>query len=248
MSNPSKKIIVVGGVAGGASVAARARRLSEEAHIIVIERGSFVSYANCGLPFHISGEIENRESLLVQTPEGLKNRFDLDVRTRSEAVSIDRETRHVEIRDLETNEVYSERYDDLVLAPGAAPLSPPIPGIDRVGHFALRSIPDMDAVIEWNNRVLPRHATVVGAGYIGLEMVEQLTHLGMSITLIEAAPQILGAVDEDIAFWPHRQLEDRNIDVRISAKVVGFEERPRPRTLGPRRSSSATARECRPTS
>lgn len=224
MSNPSKKIIVVGGVAGGASVAARARRLSEEAHIIVIERGSFVSYANCGLPFHISGEIENRESLLVQTPEGLKNRFDLDVRTRSEAVSIDGETRHVEIRNLDTNEVYSERYDDLVLAPGAAPLSPPIPGIDRVGHFALRSIPDMDAVIEWNNRVRPRHATVVGAGYIGLEMVEQLTHLGMSITLIEAAPQILGAVDEDMAFWPHRQLEDRNIDVRIGAMVVGFEE------------------------
>ncbi len=224
MSNPSKKIIVVGGVAGGASVAARARRLSEEAHIIVVERGSFVSYANCGLPFHISGEIENRESLLVQTPEGLKNRFDLDVRTRSEALSIDRETRHVEIRDLETNEVYSERYDDLVLAPGAAPLSPPIPGIDRVGHFALRSIPDMDAVIEWNNTVRPRHATVVGAGYIGLEMVEQLTHLGMSITLIEAAPQILGAVDEDMAFWPHRQLEDRDIDVRVGAMVVGFEE------------------------
>jgi NADPH-dependent 2,4-dienoyl-CoA reductase/sulfur reductase-like enzyme/rhodanese-related sulfurtransferase len=224
MSTPSKKIIVVGGVAGGASVAARARRLSEEAHIIVIERGSFVSYANCGLPFHISGEIENRESLLVQTPEGLKNRFDLDVRTRSEAARIDRQTRHVEIRNLETNEVYSELYDDLVLAPGAAPLSPPIPGIDRVGHFALRSIPDMDAVIEWNNRVRPRHATVVGAGYIGLEMVEQLTQLGMSITLIEAAPQILGAVDEDMAFWPHRQLEDRNIDVRIGAMVVGFEE------------------------
>ncbi len=224
MSNPRKKIIVVGGVAGGASVAARARRLSEEAHIIVVERGRFVSYANCGLPFHISGEIENRESLLVQTPEGLRNRFDLDVRTRSEAVSIDRETRHIEIRNLETDEVYSERYDDLVLAPGAAPLSPPIPGIDRVGHFALRSIPDMDAVIEWNNRVRPRHATVVGAGYIGLEMVEQLTHLGMSITLIEAAPQILGAVDEDMAFWPHRQLEDRNIDVRISTMVVGFEE------------------------
>ncbi len=224
MSNPSKKIIVVGGVAGGASVAARARRLSEEAHIIVIERGSFVSYANCGLPFHISGEIEDRQSLLVQTPEGLKNRFDLDVRTRSEATSIDRETNQVVIRNLETNEVYSERYDDLVLAPGAAPLSPPIPGIDRVGHFALRSIPDMDAVIEWNHRVGPRHATVVGAGYIGLEMVEQLTHLGMSITLIEAAPQILGAVDEDMAFWPHRQLEDRDIDVRTGAMVVGFVE------------------------
>ncbi len=224
MSNVNKKIIVVGGVAGGASVAARARRLSEDAHIIVIERGSFVSYANCGLPFHISGEIEDRESLLVQTPEGLKNRFDLDVRTRCEAIGVDRKAKLVEIRNLDTNEVATESYDDLVLAPGAAPLSPPIPGIDRAGHFVLRSIPDMDAVIEWNERVLPRHATVVGAGYIGLEMVEQLTHLGMSITLIEAAPQILGAVDEDMAFWPHRQLEDRNIDVRVGAMVVGFEE------------------------
>ena len=223
MPNP-KKVLIVGGVAGGASVAARARRLSEDAHIIVIERGSFVSYANCGLPFHISGEIEDRESLLVQTPQGLKNRFDLDVRTRSEAISIDPANKQLEIRDLDTNEVYLERYDDLVLAPGAAPLSPPIPGIDRAGHFALRSIPDMDAVIEWNNSVRPRHATVVGAGYIGLEMVEQLTHLGMSVTLIEAAPQILGAVDEDMAFWPHRHLEDRQIDVRVGAMVVGFEE------------------------
>ena len=166
MSSVKTKIIVVGGVAGGASVAARARRLSEDAHIIMIERGSFVSYANCGLPFHISGEIEQRDSLLVQTPEGLKHRFDLDVRTRSEVVGIDRAARTIEIHDLETNEVYSERYDDLVLAPGAAPLSPPIPGIGRAGHFALRSIPDMDAVIEWNNAVQPRHATVVGAGYL----------------------------------------------------------------------------------
>lgn len=223
MSNP-KKIIIVGGVAGGASVAARARRLSEEAHIVVIERGSFVSYANCGLPFHISGEIEDRESLLVQTPEGLRNRFGLDVRTRTEALRIDRANKELELRDLETGKTYSERYDDLVLAPGAAPLTPPIPGIDRVGHFALRSIPDMDAVIEWNTTVQPRHATVVGAGYIGLEMVEQLTHLGMAITLVEAAPQIMGAIDEDMAFWPQRQLEDRNIDVRVSTTVVGFEE------------------------
>jgi NADPH-dependent 2,4-dienoyl-CoA reductase/sulfur reductase-like enzyme/rhodanese-related sulfurtransferase len=220
----AKKVLIVGGVAGGASVAARARRLSEDAHIVVIERGSFVSYANCGLPFHVSGEIEDRESLLVQTPQGLKNRFGLDVRTRCEAIGIDRANRQLELRDLETNEVYTERYDDLVLAPGASPIAPPIPGIDRIGHFALRSIPDMDAVIEWNERVRPRHATVVGAGYIGLEMVEQLTRLGMSITLLEAAPQILGAVDEDMAFWPHRRLEDRQIDVRVGAKVVGFEK------------------------
>jgi len=219
-----KKIIIVGGVAGGASVAARARRLSEEAHIIVVERGSFVSYANCGLPFHISGEIEKRESLLVQTPEGLKNRFNLDVRTLSDALSIDRENKQVKIRNLVTDEVYVESYDDLVLAPGANVLRPPIPGLDRDGHFPLRWIPDMDAIINWNNTVEPRHATVVGAGFIGLEMVEQLTHIGMSVTVVEAAPQVLGVIDEDMAFWVQRQLEDHGIDVRVDSKVVGFEE------------------------
>lgn len=220
----SKKIIIVGGVAGGASVAARARRLSEDAHIVVIERGSFVSYANCGLPFHIGGEIERREDLLVQTPEGLKLRFNLDVRTLSEALSIDRDRQELEIRDLVTGEVSRERYDDLVLAPGAKPVSPPIPGIERDGHFALRSIPDMDAVIEWNNRARPQRATVIGAGYIGLEMVEQLTHLGMAVTLVEAAPQVMSAMDEDMAFWAQRQLEDHDIDVRLATTVVGFEE------------------------
>ncbi len=219
-----KTLIIVGGVAGGASVAARARRLSEDAHIIVIERGSFVSYANCGLPFHIGGEIERREDLLVQTPEGLRNRFALDVRTRSEALSIDRENHTLEIRNLETDEVYREHYDDLVLAPGAGAVNPPIPGIDRAGHFALRWIPDMDAVIEWNTTVKPKHATVVGAGFIGLEMVEQLTSLGMAVTLVESAPQVMGAVDEDMAFWVQRQLEDHDIDVRVSTTVVGFEE------------------------
>lgn len=219
-----KKIIIVGGVAGGASVAARARRLSEEAHIVVVERGSFVSYANCGLPFHISGEIEKRESLLVQTPEGLKNRFNLDVRTLSDALNIDRENKEVEIRNLVTGEVYSESYDDLVLAPGANAVHPPIPGIDRDGHFPLRWIPDMDAIINWNKTTQPKHATVVGAGFIGLEMVEQLSHMGMSVTLVEAAPQVLGVLDEDMAFWVQRQLEDHGIDVRVNNTVVGFEE------------------------
>ncbi len=219
-----KKLIVIGGVAGGASVAARARRLSEEAHIIVIERGRFVSYANCGLPFHISGEIEKRESLLVQTPEGLKNRFNLDVRTLSDALRIDRENKLVEIRNLVSGEVYTETYDDLVLAPGADAVHPPIPGIDRDGHFALRWIPDMDAVIHWNKTIKPKHATVIGAGFIGLEMVEQLTRIGIAITLVEAAPQVMGAIDEDMAFWVQRQLEDHDIDVRLGATVVGFEE------------------------
>jgi len=220
----SKKVIIVGGVAGGASVAARARRLSEDAHIIVIERGSFVSYANCGLPFHISGEIPERESLLVQTPQGLRNRFNLDVRTESEALRIDRDDKTLTIKNLVTGETYDETYDDLVLAPGAQPLSFPIPGIGRAGHFALRAIPDMDAIIAWNGDVTPRNATVVGAGYVGLEVAEQLTHMGMSVTVIEARSQALAVIDEDMAFWAQRHLEDHGVDVRLDTLVTSFED------------------------
>lgn len=220
----SKKVIIVGGVAGGASVAARARRLSEDAHIIVIERGSFVSYANCGLPFHISGEIPERESLLVQTPQGLRNRFNLDVRTESEALRIDRDNKTLAIKNLVTGETYDETYDDLVLAPGAQPLSFPIPGIGRAGHFTLRAIPDMDAIIAWNGDVTPRNATVVGAGYVGLEVAEQLSHMGMSVTVIEARSQVMAVIDEDMAFWAQRQLEDHGVDVRLDTMVTSFED------------------------
>ncbi len=220
----SKKVIIVGGVAGGASVAARARRLSEDAHIIVIERGSFVSYANCGLPFHISGEIPERDSLLVQTPQGLRNRFNLDVRTESEALRIDRDNKVLTIKNLVTGETYDETYDDLVLAPGAQPLTFPIPGIGRAGHFALRAIPDMDAIIAWNGDVKPRNATVVGAGYVGLEVAEQLTHMGMSVTVIEARSQVMAVIDEDMAFWAQRQLEDHGVDVRLDTMVTSFED------------------------
>ena len=223
MSAP-KKVIIVGGVAGGASVAARARRLSEDAHIIIVERGSFVSYANCGLPFHIGGEIPDRDSLLVQTPEGLCNRFNLDVRTRSEALRIDRSNKSLTIKNLATGETYDETYDDLVLAPGAQALTFPIPGIDRAGHFVLRAIPDMDKIIAWNDDVKPRHATVVGAGYVGLEVAEQLTRLGMTVTVIEARQQVLPVIDEDMAFWVQRQLEEQGVDVRLDTMVTSFED------------------------
>lgn len=219
----ARTVVIVGGVAGGASVAARARRLCEETHIIIVERGSFVSYANCGLPFHIGGEISEREDLLVQTPEGLKNRFNLDVRIQSEAVGIDREKQELTIHDLSTDKTYTEHYDDLVLAPGAEPLLPPIPGIDREGHFALRMIPDMDNVISWNNEIKPRHATVVGAGFIGLEMVEQLTNLGIAVSLVEARSQVMAALDPDMAAWAQHQLTDVGVDIRLDSKVVSFD-------------------------
>ena len=218
----SPKVVIVGGVAGGASVAARSRRLSEDAHIVIIERGDFVSYANCGLPFHIGGEIENRDDLLVQTPQGLRDRFNLDVRTQTEALSIDRDNQQLRIRNLATGETYDESYDHLVLAPGADPKTPPIPGIDRPGHFALRMIPDMDRVIAWNNDIKPRHATVIGAGFIGLEMVEQLTRLGISVSLVEVQDQVMSSIDLDMALWAQHKLEEQGVDVRLSTKVVTF--------------------------
>ncbi|MCK5901521.1 MAG: FAD-dependent oxidoreductase [Cocleimonas sp.] len=218
----TKKVVIVGGVAGGASVAARARRLSETAEIIIIQRGRFVSFANCGLPFHISGEIKEKESLLIQTPEGLKNRFNLDVRTESEVISIDREKQEVSILNAKTNEVYTESYDDLVLSPGAAPIIPPLPGITNEGIFTLRVIRDMDAIMGWNDKVHPQNAVVIGGGFIGLEMVEQLARLGMNVSLVEAQPQVLPPIDPDMAMWLQHQLKEQGIDVRLNDRVVKF--------------------------
>src|SRR5262245_34371748 len=169
-----KRILIVGGVAGGASAAARLRRLDESAEIAVFERGPHVSFANCGLPYHIGGEIADGKALLVQSPERLKAVFNLDVRARHEVLAIDRGARTVDVRDLVTGSVAREPYDALLLATGAAPLKPPIPGIDRPGHFTLRNIPDMERIIEWASTIPAGRAVVVGAGFIGLEMAEQL--------------------------------------------------------------------------
>ena len=220
----AKKIIIVGGVAGGASAAARARRLSEETKIIIIQRGRHVSFANCGLPYHIGGEIKNREELLIQTPIGLKNRFNLDVRTESEAVSIDKENQLLTINNLRTSETYQESYDDLVLSPGAEPLVPPIPGIDREGHYTLRIIRDMDAIMAWNQKVTPKKAVVIGGGFIGLEMVEQLSKLGMQVSLVESQEQILPPIDPDMVLWMQQELEEKNVDLYLNSKVIGFED------------------------
>ena len=219
----AKKIVIVGGVAGGASVAARARRLSEESEIIIIQRGRHVSFANCGLPYHIGGEIKNREELLIQTPEGLKRRFNLDVRTESEALSIDRENQQLTVKNLRTGEIYQESYDDLVLSPGAEPLVPPIPGIDRAGHFTLRIIRDMDGIMHWNEEVKPEKAVVIGGGFIGLEMVEQLSKLGMQVSLVEAQDQILPPLDPDMALWMQQELQEKNVSLYLNSMVIGFE-------------------------
>ena len=217
-----KKIVIVGGVAGGASAAARARRLDEESEIVLLERGAYVSFANCGLPYHIGGEIKNRDRLLVTTPELLRTRFKIDVRTRSEVIRIDRDKQRVEIRNLESGEIYSEAYDALVLSPGAEPVRPPIPGIESPKVMTLRSMENMDHIIAALEGV--SHATVVGGGYIGLEMAEALRQRKLGVTLVELAPQVMGPADPEMVSILHQELELHGVDLRLKTSVTAFEE------------------------
>jgi len=206
MSDEKKKlrIVIVGGVAGGASAAARARRHSEKAEIVLIERGSDVSFANCGLPYHISGEIPNRAALALQTPNSLRATLNLDVRIRTEAISIDRKKKTVVLRKVDTGETETLSYDKLILAPGAHPIRPPLPGIDDPNVLTLRNLDDMDRIIQSAQSV--DSATVVGAGFIGLEMAEQLAKIGKSITVVEMQPQVLPQLDAEMA----RPLQDHS--------------------------------------
>ncbi|WP_350432532.1 FAD-dependent oxidoreductase [Shewanella sp. H8] len=224
------KIVIIGGVAGGASAAARARRVSETAEIIMLERGEFVSFANCGLPYHISGEIESRDALLLQTPESFKSRFNVDVRVFNEVIAIDRQTKQLSIRNLMTNETYQESYDKLLLSPGASPIKPPISGINNHFVYSLRNIPDMDKIL--SNLMLhkPKHATVVGGGFIGLEMVEALRHIGLEVTLLELADQVMGPVDIEMANMLHQKLVDNGVDLRLKTGLTAVNECPIPLT------------------
>lgn len=217
------KIVIVGGVAGGASAAARARRLSENAEIIVVERGPDVSFANCGLPYYIGGKIADRNKLLVVTPQRFKERFNLDVRVQSSVESIDREAKTVEIRDLVSGQVYEESYDKLILAPGAAPLRPPIPGIDLPEVFTLRNLQDMDRI---KAAIGPkvRQAVVVGAGFIGLELVENLVGLGISTTLVELQDQVLPPFDREMTTPLEETFAAHGITLLLGEAAEGFEE------------------------
>ena len=215
------KLLIVGGVAGGASAAARSRRLSEDAQIIVFERGPDVSFANCGLPYHIGGEIAEREKLLVTTPDRLRTRFNLDVRTRSTVEAIDRPTRKVRVRDLSTGSIYEESYDKLILAPGAAPLRPPIPGIDLPGIFTLRNLQDMDRIEERIDRGL-QHAVIVGAGFIGLELVENLVKRGISTTAVELQDQVLPPLDKEMTTPILEALSANGVTVLLEQSAESF--------------------------
>lgn len=217
------RIAIVGGVAGGASCAARARRLSETAEIVIYERGPHVSFANCGLPYFVGGEIRERRNLVLQTPEALGGRFALDVRVMTEVVGIDREARRVTLENRLTGERSSEPYDALVLATGAAPLRPRIPGIERPGHFTVRNIPDVEALTAWVEERKARTAVVIGGGFIGLEMAEQLRHRGLEVHLVEALPQVMAPLDPEMAAWLHRELRDHGVDLHLEDGVAAFE-------------------------
>jgi NADPH-dependent 2,4-dienoyl-CoA reductase/sulfur reductase-like enzyme/peroxiredoxin family protein/rhodanese-related sulfurtransferase/TusA-related sulfurtransferase len=216
------KIVIVGGVAGGASTAARLRRLSEKDEIILLERGDYISYANCGLPYYIGGTIEERDNLFVMTPEKFKAWLNVDIRTKSEALAIDRENKQVAVINHLTGEKYFESYDYLVLSPGAEPLRPPLPGIDSEGIFSLRTVNDTDRIYSYMQQKCPKNVVVVGAGYIGLEMAENLHHRGLSVTIVELAPQVLPPIDQDMATLVQQYLTALKVKMRLGNGVKQF--------------------------
>ncbi len=218
-----KRLIIVGGVAGGASAAARARRLCEDCDIVMFERGPHVSFANCGLPYFVGGEIAEQDSLLVQTPASLKARFNLDVRTNTEVIGINRAARYVEVREVETGREYQAGYDALILSMGAAPLKPPIPGIERPYHFVVRTIPDVEQIMAWSHACETCRAVVVGGGYIGLEMAEQLRQRGFTVSVVEAQPQVMAPLDPEMAAWLHRELRANGVALYLNDPVAAFE-------------------------
>lgn len=217
-----KRIVIVGGVAGGASAAARARRLDENAEIIMLERGEHISFANCGLPYHIGGEIEQRDALLLQTPASFSQRFRVDVRVRHEAVAIDRQARQLSVRDLGSGQSYQLEYDKLLLSPGAEPIRPPLPGVDLPGVLQLRNVADMDAILTAVNSVNCAHATVVGGGFIGLEVAEQLRHRGKKVTVLEQASQVMAPVDAEMAVALHDEIRCHEVDLRLGAGLAAI--------------------------
>lgn len=213
------KILIVGGVAGGASAAARARRLSEDAQIIMFERGNFVSFANCGLPYHIGGDIKDRSKLLLQTPESFLARFNVDVRIMNEVLSINRQDKTVAVKNLLDGSEYEETYDFLLLSPGASPIVPPIPGLNNPLTHSLRNIPDMNRIIKSIQMNKPEHATVVGGGFIGLEMMEAFHQLGIKTSLIEMADQVMTPVDREMAGFAHAEIRAKGIDLKLGVAL-----------------------------
>jgi len=219
------KIVIVGGVAGGATTAARLRRMDEQAQIVLFERGEYISYANCGLPYYIGGVITDRQQLFVQTPEGFSARFKIDVRIRSEVTGLDIKEKRVVVTNLESGKSYQESYDKLVLSPGAEPVKPPIPGIDLEGIFTVRNVPDSDRIKEYIEGKNVQRALIVGAGFIGLEMAENLHHRGIFVTIVEMAEQVMTPLDYEMAAEVHQHLKFKKVEFYLNQAVSSFEPR-----------------------
>ena len=232
------KVIIVGGVAGGASCAARLRRLDEKAEILMVERGPYVSYANCGLPYHVGGVIEKEASLLVASEDTFREQFAIEVRTRCEVVGISPGKKTVELKDHVTGKTATEKYDKLVLSPGAAPIRPPLPGIDLPGIFSVRTIPDARDIRAWVSRydppvhsetgfqavTKPKRAVVVGGGFIGLEMAENLVHLGLEVTIVEMLDQVMPPLDPEMARLVEDHLRKHGVRLALNDAVAGFKQ------------------------
>ncbi|MBW2370017.1 MAG: FAD-dependent oxidoreductase, partial [Deltaproteobacteria bacterium] len=213
------KLVIIGGVAGGATAAARARRLDEKAEIILLERGEYISFANCGLPYYIGQVIDDREDLLVTTPEEFSQRYNIDIRVLSEAVSIDRTAKQVEIKNIQTGDVYIERYDKLILSPGAEPVKPPIEGINLDGVFTLRNIPDTDRITTFIDTKNPESAVIVGGGFISLELAENLVHRGIKVIIVEMLNQVMAPLDPEVAKIVHDHLTEKGISCNLNSRV-----------------------------
>jgi len=220
----AKKILIIGGVAGGASAAARLRRLDETAEIIMFERSDYISFANCGLPYYIGGTIKNRNSLLLQTPESFKKRFNVDVRVKSEVVKINRQQKRIDVVELPTGRKYTEKYDRLILSPGAEPARPAIDGIDSSRVFTLRNVADMDRIDEFIKTNNAKQAVVAGAGYIGLEMAENLHDRGLSVQIIDVLDQVLPGLDKEMAMFLHSHLTERGITLHLGDGVLSLHQ------------------------
>ena len=221
MTPNNKKYLIVGGVAGGATAAARIRRLTEDAEIILFEKGAYISYANCGLPYYIGGVIEERDRLFVQTPEAFGQRFNIDVRTRSEVIAIHPEKKQVTVRSADGKE-YTENYDKLLLSPGASPVVPPLPGIQSEGIFTLRNVNDTDRIKAYMTAHQVRRTVIVGGGFIGLEMAENLKHAGSQVAVVEMAPQVMGPIDYSMAALVHQHLQQQDVKLYLEQAVERF--------------------------
>lgn len=217
-----KKYLVVGGVAGGASTAARLRRLDEFADIIVFEKGPHVSFSNCSLPYHVSKIVPKLENLILMTPEVFDKRYNINVRVNQEVIAVNRKEKFIEIKNLETNEIYQESYDKLILSPGAKAIFPNFPGKDEIDIFTLRNVVDIDKIMKFINSKKPKHLTVVGGGFVGIEMIENLREIGIEVTLVEAMEQILTTFDFEMVQILHKTLLDNNVKLLLNERVEKF--------------------------